>query len=103
MIDAQLFTAFIVAATILVLMPGPIVALVVANAVAHGPRTGLATVAGASVGNALLVAGGAAGLTAVLALLVPVFEWVRWGGAFYLIWLGLRSWRAAFDSSTALR
>lgn len=99
MIDAQLFTAFIVAATILVLMPGPIVALVVANAVAHGPRTGLATVAGASVGNALLVAGGAAGLTAVLALLVPVFEWVRWGGAFYLIWLGLRSWRAAFDSS----
>ena len=58
MIDAQLFTAFIVAATILVLMPGPIVALVVANAVAHGPRTGLATVAGASVGNARLVAGG---------------------------------------------
>ena len=61
MIDAQLFTAFIVAATILVLMPGPIVALVVANAVAHGPRTGLATVAGASVGNALLVAGARGG------------------------------------------
>ena len=101
MIDAQLFTAFIVAATILILMPGPIVALVVANAVAHGPRTGLATVAGASVGNALLIAGGAAGLTAGLAVLVPVFEGVRWCGALYLIWLGLRSWRAAFDFSGA--
>jgi threonine/homoserine/homoserine lactone efflux protein len=84
MIDPQLFAAFVVAATILILMPGPIVALIVANPVAHGPRTGLATAAGASVGNALLIAGGAAGLTAVLALLVPVFEWVRLAGAVYL-------------------
>jgi homoserine/homoserine lactone efflux protein len=99
MIDPELFAAFGVATTILILMPGPIVTLVVANAVAHGPRTGLATVAGASLGNALLIASGAAGLTAVLALVVPVFEWVRWGGALYLIWLGLKSWRAVFRAS----
>jgi hypothetical protein len=80
MIDPQLFAAFVVAATILILIPGPIVALVVANSVAHGPRTGLATVAGVSVGNALLIAGGAAGLTAIIALLVPVFEWEHLDG-----------------------
>jgi homoserine/homoserine lactone efflux protein len=99
MIDPELFAAFVVATTILILMPGPIVTLVVANAVAHGPHTGLATVAGASLGNALLIASGAAGLTAVLSLVVPVFEWVRWGGALYLIWLGLKSWRAVFRAS----
>src|SRR5262245_24425347 len=97
MIDAP----FVAAATILILMPGPIVTLVVANAVSHGPRTGLATVAGASLGNALLIAGGATGLTALLALLLPVFESIRWGGAIYLVWLGLRSWRDALRSSTS--
>jgi homoserine/homoserine lactone efflux protein len=100
MIDPHLFAAFVVAATILILMPGPIVTLVVANAVAHGSRTGLATVAGSSTGNAVLIAAGALGLTAVLAVAVPVFEWIRWAGAGYLICLGLRSWRAAFRATT---
>lgn len=96
MIDPRPFSAFIIAATLLILMPGPIVSLVVANTVALGPRAGFTTVAGAAVGNALLIAIGAAGLTAALTLLVPLFEWIRWAGALYLIWLGLKSWRAAF-------
>jgi len=59
MIDPHLFAAFVVAATILIMMPGPIATLVVANAVAHGSRTGLTTVIGASAGNAVLIAAGA--------------------------------------------
>jgi homoserine/homoserine lactone efflux protein len=102
MIDPQLFAAFVVAATILIMMPGPIVTLVVANAVAHGSRNALATVMGASVGNAALIAAGALGLTAVLSLVVPVFEWIRWAGAAYLIWLGLRSWRAVFRAAAPM-
>jgi threonine/homoserine/homoserine lactone efflux protein len=101
MIDPTLFAAFVAAAVILILMPGPIVTLVVANALAHGPRTGLATVAGASLGNGVLVAAGALGLTTVLALAAPVFEWVRWAGAAYLVWLGLKSWRAALRRTEA--
>jgi homoserine/homoserine lactone efflux protein len=96
MVDPHLFAAFVVAATLLILMPGPIVTLVVANALAHGERTGLTTVAGASAGNAVLIAAGALGLTTVLALVAPIFEWVRWAGVAYLVWLGLKSWRAAF-------
>src|SRR3546814_12740688 len=62
-VNPELFAGFIVAVVVLILMPGPIVTLVVANSLAHGQRIGLATVAGSSSGNAVLVAAGAFGLT----------------------------------------
>lgn len=92
--NAHLFAAFCLAALILVLMPGPIVTLVVANSLRHGPRIGLATVAGASIGNAALLAGAAIGLMTFFAFLSEVFMVVRWIGAAYLIWLGIRAWRS---------
>lgn len=99
--NPELFAAYVVATTVLILLPGPIVTLVVANSIAHGPRTGLATVAGASTGNALLVAAGALGLTTLLVLMADVFEWIRWAGVAYLVYLGLRHWRAALRSDAA--
>jgi len=100
-LNTDLFIAFCLATTALVLLPGPVVTLVIANAVAHGRRTGLATVAGASTGNALLVAAGALGLTTLLALLADIFEYVRWVGVAYLIHLGLRQWREVVRASTS--
>lgn len=99
-LNTDLFIAFCLATTALVLLPGPIVTLVIANAIAHGRRTGLATVAGASTGNALLVAAGALGLSTLLALLADIFEYVRWAGVAYLIYLGLRQWREVVRAST---
>jgi len=95
MIDPDLFLAFLLATAVLILMPGPIVTLVIAQSLTHGRRTGLLTVAGSSLGNAVLVAIGALGLTTLLAVLADVFEWIRWGGVAWLIWLGLRRWRLA--------
>lgn len=92
--NVELFSAFCVAVAVLILMPGPIVTLVVANSLSHGTRTGLATVAGSSTGNAMLVAAGAVGLSTVLALLSGLFEVIRWAGAAYLVWLGVKAWRA---------
>jgi threonine/homoserine/homoserine lactone efflux protein len=103
MIDLTLFAAFVVATLILVLTPGPIVTLVVANALAHGARSGLATVLGSSTGNALLVAAGGLGLTTMLALAAPLFEWVRWAGVLYLAWLGLKHWRDALKRADESR
>lgn len=100
-LNTDLFIAFCLATTALVLLPGPIVTLVIANAIAHGRRTGLATVAGASTGNALLVAAGALGLSTLLALLADIFEYVRWAGVAYLIYLGLRQWREVVRASTS--
>ena len=98
MLNLELFAAFVAAAA-LVLIPGPVVSLVIANSIAHGTRTGLATVAGASAGTAVLIAGGALGMTAILAFLSDIFEWVRWAGVAYLAWLGLKHWRAMISAA----
>ncbi|GAB4231249.1 MAG: LysE family translocator [Kiloniellaceae bacterium] len=95
-VNPELFAGFVLAVVVLILMPGPIVTLVIANSLAYGQRTGLATVAGASSGNAVLVVAGAAGLTTLLALAADVFEVLRWAGVAYLVYLGLRQWRAVF-------
>jgi homoserine/homoserine lactone efflux protein len=92
--NLHLFLAYCFAVAILVLMPGPIVTLVVANSLSHGSRSGLATVAGASIGNAILLGATAVGLVAFFSLVSEIFEVVRWAGAAYLIWLGFKAWRA---------
>ena len=92
--NLHLFLGYCLAVAILVVMPGPIVPLVVANSLTHGNRSGLATVAGASVGNAILLGATAVGIVAFFALLSEIFEFVRWAGAAYLIWLGVKAWRA---------
>lgn len=90
----EVFAAFCVAATVVIVMPGPIVSLVVANSLGHGTRIGLATVAGSCIGNMALAAVAVAGLGAMLALLAELFDVIRWLGAGYLIWLGVKAWRS---------
>jgi threonine/homoserine/homoserine lactone efflux protein len=107
-VNPELFAGFVLAVVVLILMPGPIVTLVVANSLAYGQRIGLATVAGASSGNAILVAAGALGLTTLLALAAELFEVLRWAGVAYLVYLGVKQWRAVFSAGamaqmTALR
>jgi homoserine/homoserine lactone efflux protein len=92
--NVTLFITFLLAVTLFILLPGPIVTLVVANSLNGGTRRGLATVAGSSLGTALLITAGAAGLSALLSLISEIFEVVRWIGAAYLIWLGINAWRA---------
>ncbi len=98
-VNPELFAAYLFATAVLILMPGPIVTLVIANSLAYGQRTGLATVAGSTSGNALLVAAGALGLTTLLALAAEFFEVLRWIGVAYLVYLGVKQWRAAFSTA----
>jgi threonine/homoserine/homoserine lactone efflux protein len=91
----QLYCAFIVATTILMLMPGPNVALIVANSVAYGPRYGLLTVAGTSSAMVIQLALTGLGMSELLGHLAVCFEYVRWVGVVYLIYLGVKQWIAA--------
>jgi len=91
----HLFTGFVLITVILVLAPGPIVTLVISTGATRGTRAGLVTVAGTSSGNAALVAAIAFGLSWVLGHALHLFELLRWVGAAYLIWLGIRAWRTA--------
>ena len=88
----QLFSAFLVITLVLFLTPGPIVTLVVTTGARSGSRAALLTVAGASTGNAVLVACIAFGLSWVLKTSSEIFDYLRWIGAAYLVWLGIQAW-----------
>lgn len=90
-----LFAGFLLMTMVLVVIPGPIVTLVISTGATRGMRAALITVAGTSSGNALLLAAIALGLDWVLGHAVYLFEALRWCGAIYLIWLGVRTWRGA--------
>jgi threonine/homoserine/homoserine lactone efflux protein len=94
MIDPHLLFAFVATVTLLMLIPGPNVALIVANSVAWGPRTGLLTVLGTSSAMVLQLGLTALGLTEILGALGAWFEALRWAGVAYLLYLGIRQWRA---------
>ena len=90
----DLYLAFVLATVVLVLIPGPNVALIVANSVAYGSRYGLLTVAGTGSAIAIQLALTVLGMSALLSALAGWFEWLRWAGVAYLVYLGVRAWRA---------
>jgi threonine/homoserine/homoserine lactone efflux protein len=98
----ELYLGFVSAVLVLVAMPGPNVALIVANALARGPRAGLVTVAGTTAAMLVQISLVIAGMTAAMATLSEVFEWVRWIGVAYLVFLGIRAWRAPEQDLSAV-
>src|SRR5271157_2415453 len=84
--DPSLLLGFIAATTILMLIPGPNVALIVANSVAWGTSYGLLTVAGTAAAMVVQLGLTALGMSAALGALATWFD--------YLLWLGIRQWRA---------
>jgi threonine/homoserine/homoserine lactone efflux protein len=89
----DLYLAFIAATAVLMIIPGPNVALIVANSVAHGTRYGLLTVAATSSAVVVHLTLTVVGAAAVLDLLAQGFDWLRWLGVAYLVWLGIATWR----------
>lgn len=93
--NCQLFSAYLLITFVLVIVPGPIVTLVIATGASRGIRAALVTVAGTTLGNAVLLACIAFGLNWILKTSAEVFEILRWIGAGYLVWLGVQAWRHA--------
>jgi homoserine/homoserine lactone efflux protein len=94
----ELFAAFLLITAVLVITPGPIVTLVIATGAREGMRAALTTVLGTTLGNAVLLAAIAFGLSWVVRNAATLFEILRWVGAAYLIWLGIQAWRHAGQS-----
>jgi len=86
--------AFAIASAILVVIPGPTVLLVISHALSHGRRSAFATVAGVALGDLTSMTGSMLGLGALLAASAALFTAVKWIGAAYLIFLGVKLWRA---------
>jgi threonine/homoserine/homoserine lactone efflux protein len=88
--DASTYALFVAAALALLLVPGPAVVYVVVRSVSGGRLTGLVSVLGIELGTLLHVVFAAAGLSAIVASSVVAFSVVKWLGAAYLVWIGLK-------------
>ena len=84
------FLAFLVAATLLAVTPGPGIAYVVARTVAGGRSEGLASCLGTAAGGMLHVVAAALGLSLIVAQSATAFALVKYLGAAYLVYLGVR-------------
>ena len=85
--------ALTAATAILVMIPGPNVALIVANSLRFGLRMGAVTVLGTTFGVALQLVAVVAGLAVIVELTAAALTWIRWAGVVYLVWLGINTWR----------
>ena len=88
--EASTLALFAVAAVTLLVIPGPAVLYIVTRSVDQGRAAGLASVCGVHVGTLVHVAAAALGLSALLVSSATAYDTVRWLGAAYLVWLGVR-------------
>src|SRR6201987_396630 len=86
----ELYLAFVAACIALALLPGPIVTLVIANGLRHGTRAALTNIAGVQAALTIVIGIVATGLTSLMATMGYGSGWVRFAGAAYLVWLGIR-------------
>jgi len=87
----------VIATAILVMIPGPNVALIVANSLKYGFRMGVHTVLGTTVGVGLQLALVVLGLVAIVEVAAEALLWIKWAGVAYLVFLGIRTWREPAD------
>lgn len=93
--------AFLAASTVLAVTPGPGVIYIVTRTLAQGRRAGASSVAGVALGNFLNSLGASVGLAALFAVSSLAFTVVKFAGAAYLIYLGIRMLRAPAGGAAA--
>jgi threonine/homoserine/homoserine lactone efflux protein len=99
----EIWVAFAAASTLLLIIPGPTVLLVVSYALGQGWRTALPMAVGVALGDFTAMTLSMLGLGALLAASATLFTALKWIGAAYLVWLGVRLWRAGGTLEAAPR
>jgi threonine/homoserine/homoserine lactone efflux protein len=89
--DASTLAIFVVPAFLLLLVPGPAIAFIVARGAAHGRLAAFVGMLGVQAGDAIHIGAAALGLTTLLVSSPILFTVVRGAGAVYLVALGIRS------------
>ncbi len=92
--------AFAVASAVMLAIPGPTILLVISYALGHGRKAAGATVAGVALGDFTAMTASMLGLGALLATSAAIFTVLKWAGAAYLVWLGVKLWRAPVSIGT---
>lgn len=91
----DLWLGFVAASALLLLTPGPVVTLLVATGISLGRGAALAMIPGILLGDVVALTLSLLGVGSLLMVSAMLFTVVKWLGAAYLVWLGVRMWREA--------
>ena len=98
----ELWIAFVAAATILLIIPGPTILSVISYSVAHGRRANVPLVAAVALGDSTALALSLLGVGALLAVSAFWFTVVKWIGGLYLLYLGIKLLRTKSTPAEAV-
>src|SRR3954447_17871578 len=87
------FLLFLAAASVIAAVPGPGIFYVAARTLSGGRRTGIASTLGTALGGLVHVIAGALGVSAIILASAELFTALKFAGALYLMWLGVRTFR----------
>lgn len=93
---------FVAASILLVMIPGPTILLVLSYAISQGRRVAVSTAAGVAVGDLIAMTASLAGLGALVAASATLFTALKWVGAAYLVYLGIKMLLSARHADFAL-
>ncbi|MGR3376131.1 LysE family translocator [Salipiger abyssi] len=98
----DLWLTFVAASTALLLIPGPTVLLVLSYALSKGRSVAVASAAGVALGDFTAMSLSLAGLGALVLASATLFTALKWIGAAYLVWLGIKLIRSAPKEGLAI-
>ncbi|TCP63212.1 threonine/homoserine/homoserine lactone efflux protein [Rhodovulum bhavnagarense] len=90
----DLWLAFGVASMVLLIIPGPTILLVISYSLSQGRRVAVAMALGVALGDLVAMSASLAGLGALVLASATLFSVLKWGGALYLLYLGIKLWRS---------
>ncbi|NNE53943.1 MAG: LysE family translocator [Sulfitobacter sp.] len=100
--DFEIWLAFVAASTALLLIPGPTVLLVLSYALSKGRSVAVASATGVALGDLIAMSASLAGLGALVTASATFFTLLKWVGAAYLVWLGVKLIRSAPSGGLAI-
>jgi threonine/homoserine/homoserine lactone efflux protein len=89
------FPLFLLAAVVIAAVPGPGIFYVAARTLSGGKQAGIASTFGTALGGLVHVVAGGLGVSAIILASAELFTALKFAGAFYLVWLGIRTFREA--------
>src|SRR5258705_6348590 len=89
------FPLFVLAAVVIAAVPGPGIFYVAARTLSGGKQAGIASTFGTALGGLVHVIAGGLGVSAIILASAELFAVLKFAGAFYLVWLGIRTFREA--------
>ena len=91
----EIYIAYILATTLILIIPGPTIILVISQAVTHGRKSAVPLSAGVVLGDFTAMTLSLLGLGAIMSASAAIFTLFKWIGAVYLLYLGINLWRAS--------